>query len=506
MSILAGGRPHAAPAAAAGLLAAVIVCALAAPAVASRSDARRDAASVTATASTANDPHRMDEFTANQFEAEAAALPDALAVALDRDLGIDAAQYLAEAAAASDAVQVIDSLGGGGADVTSARLDGTELVVSVDSDADRDAAIRAGARVEDAPAPPDLSAITFTPAFDVNGGEGYAWTNSDGTSRQCSIGVTGFRISDGRPMALTAGHCVAGMSAIRGGVRQLIQGAAGSGGNFGQVIGSPGTSAFGNGFDGALIALDGAGATPRPGVLTWGGGSGAPRSSAPVAITGQSATIVGANLCKSGSRTGWTCGTVKAVDSTVNVGGNQVNSILASTCIQPGDSGGAALTGQTVIGVNSSTSSAPCGDANYISAFFPMISSAGKASVQSQLGSAWEPAFTVSIPTLDSIAVGDSGAAVRLSGRVTSSSSRSTVELRIDGASVPAMTVPVSSGSWTADLSRLTASVPAGSHRISAIAVSGAWSRSAAIETTVLVDGSPAQVVGALLPAEFVER
>lgn len=445
---------------------------------------------------------RMAEHSPADYADEAAALPPGLVAALDRDLGVAPAQYLAESAAAVDAVRVVDALETRGVAVESARVDGAELVVSVATDSDRAAAERAGARVEETPPDsPDLDGIRFVPALDVNGGEGYAWSSTDGTSRQCSLAVTGRNVADGRPVALTAGHCIAGMDTITGGVRQLVSTAPGTGGRFGARIGSPGAGAFGDGFDGGLIALDAPDVVAHPSVLTWGGGTGAPRSSAPLEVTGWSAAIAGAALCKSGSRTGWTCGTVRGVDRTVNVGGEPVNSIIATTCIQPGDSGGAALTGQVIVGVNSSTSSAPCGDPAYVSAFFPMVSSASRASVQSQFGSSWEPDVVTPAPVLASIAP----AAGVLRGTAAGASTRS-VELRVDGASAPSLTVAVSGGAFAVDLGRLAAGLSPGSHRVTATAVSGTRSRSTAVETTVLVGGPPAQLAGALLPADFVER
>ncbi len=450
----------------------------------------------------------MSAYSPDDFVDEARALPAEMLTSVERDLTLSGSEYLAQAEASREGVDVVAALEGSGIEVLGSRMDGTELVVNIADDADRPAVAAAGATVEvGEPEAVDLSGIEFVPAFDVNGGDGYGWSSADGTSRQCSIGLTGHRVSDGRPVALTAGHCVAGMTSISGPVRQLVQGSPGRGGNLGQAIGSPGASRFGGGFDGGLVTLDGAGVTPRSNVLTWGGGAGAPRSTAALAVTDVGATIVGANLCKSGSRTGWTCGVVRAVDRSVNVGGSIVNSILATTCIQPGDSGGPALVGSTAVGVNSSTSSAACGTPDYVSAFFPMVSAAGAASVQSQFGAVWEPAVTLSAPTISAMTVRANGAPGLLQGSIPRPSTRSTVAVFVDGAATPALTVPASAGAWTVDLAELaTSGVASGTHRLTVVSRLGSWSRSGGTDATIGLTRSPTRITEALIPAEFVER
>ncbi|MEY2847512.1 MAG: hypothetical protein RI885_177 [Actinomycetota bacterium] len=451
-------------------------------------------------------PGVMDRFAAQDFAAEAGAVPDALAEALRRDLDLSVTEYLAEAAAAADAVDVVAALTADGVDVAGARLDGTALVVDVASAADRAAVESAGAVVGES-TDLDLTGVVFTPALDVDGGEGYVWSTSSGGASQCSLGFTGRRISDGRAVAATAGHCVEGMSTISGGIRQFVQSAPGSSGTFGSVIGSPGSGAFGGGMDGGLVTLDGPSVQARSSVLTWGGGAGAPRSSATLPVLRQSAAIVGASLCKSGSRTGWTCGTVRAVDTTVRVGSVDVNSIIATTCIQPGDSGGAALIGQSAVGINSSTSSAACGASDYVSAFFPMISAAGKGSMASRFGSVWEPSFAVTAPTIDLLQTPSDTSAGILGGSVDSPSTASTVRVYVDGASTPVATVAATSGRWSLDLQTLlSAGVGSGGHTISVAAFVGTWSGSARTDTTVEFGGSPPRLSAALLPAVAVTR
>jgi streptogrisin C len=52
---------------------------------------------------------------------------------------------------------------------------------------------------------------------------------------------------------------------------------------------------------------------------------------------------VGSSVCRSGSTTGWHCGTIQATNQTVNYGGGDIVRGLTRTnvCAEPGDSGGA---------------------------------------------------------------------------------------------------------------------------------------------------------------------
>ncbi|MFD3443681.1 S1 family peptidase [Microbacteriaceae bacterium 4G12] len=442
---------------------------------------------------------RMDEYAAADFEQAAAALPPALVEAAARDLGKTGAEYLASAEAASDAADVVQALTDRGVDVLDARLEGTELTVSVGTTADAAVVAESGARAEiGAPELPDFSAVEFVPALDVYDGQGYVWENQDGTANQCSVGFTGFEVSSGKKQFATAGHCLDGMSRIVGPVRTLDQTRPGDGGSFGDPIGSPvaGSGRFGGGYDTGLIAASAAGVVALPSVLTWGGGSGAPIASAPLPVTGQSVGVRGADLCKSGSRTGWSCGTVLSVDETVSVSGANVNTIVTDACVQPGDSGGAALSGQRAVGVVSGSTTLPCSDPSHFSVLFPMLSARG-ASVQAKYGSAWEPAVTVSTPVVTSVVGGSPKAAGSLSGTLANAAASSSVQVYIDGSSTAFATADASSGRWTVSLD----SLGPGSHRFSVVAGWGSWSRSAAATGIVTVTGAAAAAAGDVVRA-----
>jgi streptogrisin C len=66
-------------------------------------------------------------------------------------------------------------------------------------------------------------------------------------------------------------------------------------------------------------------------------------SGSDVTVAGSSAAAVGSSICRSGSTTGWHCGTVQATNQTVNYGGGDIVFGLTRTsvCAEPGDSGGA---------------------------------------------------------------------------------------------------------------------------------------------------------------------
>ncbi|MBB5914100.1 hypothetical protein BJY24_002967 [Nocardia transvalensis] len=78
---------------------------------------------------------------------------------------------------------------------------------------------------------------------------------------------------------------------------------------------------------------------------------------APIAITGVATPVVGAPVCKSGSRTGFSCGVVNAIDQTVQIEDRQqTQAFSANICALPGDSGGPLVTGTMALGIASASS------------------------------------------------------------------------------------------------------------------------------------------------------
>ncbi len=138
---------------------------------------------------------------------------------------------------------------------------------------------------------------------------------------RCSIGFNA-RNSAGTRYVITAGHCT-----------ELGGNVTGTGGAIGPVVGSSfPTNDYG------LIQVTSTSAVSTPLVDRYSSGSD-------VTVAGSSVTPVGGGICRSGSTTGWRCGTVGAFNQTVNYGGGDVVYGLTRTsaCAEPGDSGGSVV-------------------------------------------------------------------------------------------------------------------------------------------------------------------
>lgn len=89
-------------------------------------------------------------------------------------------------------------------------------------------------------------------------------------------------------------------------------------------------------------------------------------------ITGAGDAVVGQSICKSGSTTGVTCGTVQATNVTVNYAeGSVYGTVQTDVCTQPGDSGGSWFSGSTAIGITSGGTVGGCSQAGFQSFFQP---------------------------------------------------------------------------------------------------------------------------------------
>lgn len=159
------------------------------------------------------------------------------------------------------------------------------------------------------------SSETPRPLIDVIGGNAYYI----GSSR-CSIG---FSVNGG---FVTAGHC----------------GSAGA--TTSQPSGTFRGSSFpGNDYAWVQVAT---GNTPRPWVNNYSGGT--------VTVNGSTEAAVGASVCRSGSTTGWRCGTIQAKNATVTYPQGTVSGLTrTNACAEPGDSGGSWLSGNQAQGVTS---------------------------------------------------------------------------------------------------------------------------------------------------------
>ncbi|MDG4796717.1 carbohydrate-binding protein [Micromonospora sp. WMMD1082] len=153
------------------------------------------------------------------------------------------------------------------------------------------------------------------PYIDVIGGNAYY----TGSSR-CSIG---FSVNGG---FVTAGHC----------------------GRVGARTSQPAGTVRGSTFPGrdyAWVQVD-AGNTPRGLVNNYSGGT--------VAVAGSVEAAIGAAVCRSGSTTGWRCGTIQQKNASVTYPEGTVSGLTRSNaCAEPGDSGGSWLSGSQAQGVTS---------------------------------------------------------------------------------------------------------------------------------------------------------
>ena len=164
----------------------------------------------------------------------------------------------------------------------------------------------------------------------------------------CSSGFNGLD-RNGDPVNITAGHCdpniPAAGTANAPGMFELLPG-----NHVGTQLGTFQKSVLGN-QDYSIVSIDGGSRDRFANNLVRVPGA------APIAITGVADPVVGAPVCKSGSRTGFSCGVVNAVDQTVQVGDRELTqSFSANICALPGDSGGAIVTGTQALGISSASS------------------------------------------------------------------------------------------------------------------------------------------------------
>ncbi len=189
--------------------------------------------------------------------------------------------------------------------------------------------------------------------FFVRGGDAYIVENS----WRCSVG---FSVRQGStPGFVTAGHC----------------GSAGDQVTSGEA--APGTfrnSVF-PGADRAWVAV-GTSEQLLDDVNMYSG-------TRDVANSTQAA--VGSSICRSGSTTGWHCGTVGAFNQTVNYAEGSVSGLTrTNVCAEPGDSGGSFIAGNSAQGMTSGGSgNCTSGGTTYFQPIGPALSAWGLTLVTS---------------------------------------------------------------------------------------------------------------------------
>jgi streptogrisin C len=73
-----------------------------------------------------------------------------------------------------------------------------------------------------------------------------------------------------------------------------------------------------------------------------------------VAVAGSTAAALNSSVCRSGSTTGWHCGTIQQTQATVNYSQGAVTGLTrTNACAEPGDSGGSWISGSQAQGVTS---------------------------------------------------------------------------------------------------------------------------------------------------------
>jgi streptogrisin C len=166
----------------------------------------------------------------------------------------------------------------------------------------------------------EVAAAPTTLAAGTVGGDPYYTGNV-----RCSIG---FSVHGG---FVTAGHCDQHTGSVYGWDRSYV-------GNF------QGSSFPDN--DYAWVNV-GSGWWTVPVVLGWG-------TVSDQLVRGSNVAPVGASICRSGSTSHWHCGTVLAMNETVNYSQGAVHQMTkTNVCAEPGDSGGSFISGDQAQGVTS---------------------------------------------------------------------------------------------------------------------------------------------------------
>ncbi|CAL9588327.1 carbohydrate-binding protein [Streptomyces sp. enrichment culture] len=160
--------------------------------------------------------------------------------------------------------------------------------------------------------------------YDIRGGDAYYM----GGGGRCSVG---FAITKGTQHGFaTAGHC-GRVGTATSGFNQVAQG-----------------TFQGSSFPGRDMAWVAANSNWRSTPYVKGAGG------QNVQVTGSTQAVVGASICRSGSTTGWHCGTVQQHNTSVTYPEGTVSGVTrTSVCAEPGDSGGSYISGSQAQGVTS---------------------------------------------------------------------------------------------------------------------------------------------------------
>ncbi|WP_010540792.1 S1 family peptidase [Dietzia alimentaria] len=185
-----------------------------------------------------------------------------------------------------------------------------------------------------------VKAAETAPSGPVVGGTAYQVAVPGGIL-ECSTGFNGEL--DGKPVVITAAHC-AGEDGTRA--------AFADGQEFGTM-----SDTKREGIDTSLIAVDTEFADRFQTNLV-GSSEGNTQE-----IIGTADPVVGQKACKTGFRTGFSCGTISQVGTSIDVSGSRVidNAFTVDLCALPGDSGGVVFSGDRALGISSASNVADTG-------------------------------------------------------------------------------------------------------------------------------------------------
>ncbi|UAJ78462.1 cell wall-binding repeat-containing protein [Leifsonia sp. ZF2019] len=411
-------------------------------------------------------------------------LPQGLEAAVRRDLGLTPEQYLADAAAAGRASDIVPELEKGGIRADQVWMDGSTITVQATTAAQRTLVASLGATpTTDAPPAAPAPVAPTTAYDDLDDGLGWYLRTGGSTISICSTGFNGYA-AGGAPTMATAGHCLRGNTPVPSDpvvASRYLQSAPNQQGTAGPIIGTlaSNTFMFGGGDDSGLIPVTGANLTPRGRVSTWNGST--------LPVRGLKNATVGAPICKSGRTTGWTCGVVTRVNFDQKILGDggaivSVNSVSTTMCMWHGDSGGPAMIGSFAVGINSSGnwSTPGCTNAGGYSAIYPL---GGDANSVTQKQAGWQLQVTLDTPVIAST---EGGAAPTVSGTVPNATTGTSVSLYLDGSSTASATTGVSAtGAWSFAPTGLSTGV----HTVSVTATYGSYNRSSPSPTAYLPVG-----------------
>lgn len=415
----------------------------------------------------------LQTYAADAFASQAEELPSGLVEAVKRDLGLSAAEYLANAAAAKSATEVVAELEAAGVSINGSVMSGQELTVYVEAEADIPLVESTGATAEVGVPEldlPDLDSQEYEFKDDFKGGYGYATLDDIENpmyANRCSAGFNGTG-ADGSPLFYTAGHCGSDYEEGHPWFHLDVDSPLFDDQNWAgpeitdRPLGENGAMLLGDGNDGGLVHVTEGGWTQPPQVAYWGGGTGAPDDGESVNVYDSTDAIVGQPACKSGATSGWTCGEILSAEETVeiNVGDGETAAVTAfifNACMLSGDSGGSIVSGNYALGVNSFSNAASndtCGSSNWdpsVNTGGGFAVTSGSANAETLFGDDFNLSIHVGTPTVRSPEEGATvGQTPTLEGTVQAGQG-ATVTIEIDGGPTVEGTV-AADGSFSAEV------------------------------------------------------